>query len=207
MAAAAQTKEERKAAAAQAKEEQKAAEAKAKAEKEFWASPTGQARAAFERGDQVFQATFDVVNTSTYHVLMKTGTWQKNKEGPDRHPECDLRRGLGADHRIVRLPGDRFAESRQVHAKRPVRRRRGEGSRLLPVSPERDDHTERGRDRQQPRLLNGQLRAELRERRAELNGRSPNSEPGRMSGSREAAPCHSAHLPREDHPRGMDDVD
>ena len=58
-----------------AKEQRKAAEEKKKAEAAFAASPPGLARSAFQRGDHVFQASFDLANTSTYHILMKTGAW------------------------------------------------------------------------------------------------------------------------------------
>jgi hypothetical protein len=58
-----------------AMEQRKAAEEEMKVEAAFAASPPGLARSAFQRGDHVFQASFDLANTSTYHVLMKTGTW------------------------------------------------------------------------------------------------------------------------------------
>jgi len=64
-----------------AKENQKAANEQARAEREFWASPAGQARAAFENGDRVLQLSFDVLNTRTYVIpLSRTGTIKRTSD-------------------------------------------------------------------------------------------------------------------------------
>lgn len=45
------------------KAQRQSAEEQGRAEQAFWASPARQARAAFMRGDHVFQVVFDVMHT------------------------------------------------------------------------------------------------------------------------------------------------
>ena len=54
-----------------AAKEERAAAARADQERQaFLASPTGQARQAYERGDQVFQCSFNIVNQQAIVVTM-----------------------------------------------------------------------------------------------------------------------------------------
>ena len=61
---------EEKAAKSAAKQEQKQQKAFEKAWRTFWDSPAGQARDAFEEGDQVFQFSIDVLNQEAIIVAM-----------------------------------------------------------------------------------------------------------------------------------------
>lgn len=68
-------KEQQKAAEQAEKEQRRAAQEREKAENAFQTSPAGRARTAFQRGDQLLQVVFDVVNTSTYVIPMsRAGT-------------------------------------------------------------------------------------------------------------------------------------
>ena len=94
--------EEAKAAKA-AKAEQKAAQAAAEAKQREWAAwyatPQGQARAAAERGDRLLQVTFDVhTQAGTIHwgAIASTPQLKLIGQRPDRDPERDRNRGLGA---------------------------------------------------------------------------------------------------------------
>jgi hypothetical protein len=63
------------------KEERRATEDRSRAEQAFLASPAGQARIAFERGDRVFQLVFDVVHTQTYVIPMsRAGTTTQSSD-------------------------------------------------------------------------------------------------------------------------------
>ena len=63
------------------KAQRQSAEEQARAEQAFWASPAGQARAAFIRGDHVFQVVFDVMHTQTFVIPMtKAGTTSRSSD-------------------------------------------------------------------------------------------------------------------------------
>ena len=50
--------------------------------KAFWTSPAGQARLAYERGDQVFQYSLDVMNQKAVIVAMVGSTTSKREADP-----------------------------------------------------------------------------------------------------------------------------
>lgn len=62
--------------------EQKRLEERERARKTFFASPAGQARLAFERGDQVFQYAFDVMSQQAIIVAMVGSTTSKSTRDP-----------------------------------------------------------------------------------------------------------------------------
>jgi hypothetical protein len=81
--------EEEKAAEASRKEQQrqdaeerKRVEAIEKAKKDFFETPAGQARLAYEQGDQIFQYSFDVVNHQAIVVAMVGGRQTKKTNDP-----------------------------------------------------------------------------------------------------------------------------
>jgi hypothetical protein len=69
-----QASEERKAAEAQAKATREAEQRRERERQEFLASPAGQARSAFERGDLLYQFEIDVKNTRPVFIPMVTAT-------------------------------------------------------------------------------------------------------------------------------------
>jgi hypothetical protein len=74
--------EEEKAAAAAAKQAQKTEEAIERARQAFWASAPGQARVAYERGDEVFQCAFDVMAQQAVVVAMTGAHTTKTTNDP-----------------------------------------------------------------------------------------------------------------------------
>src|SRR3954452_15289187 len=66
--------------AARAQEREREAAARRKAE--FWASPVGRARAAYERGDKVFQYAHDVMSQQAIVVAMVGSTTSKSTTDP-----------------------------------------------------------------------------------------------------------------------------
>lgn len=75
-------KEERKARDAQAKEEQRERERVEREREEFLASPAGQARTAFERGDHLFQFEIDVKDTKAVVIPMFGATNTSSSADP-----------------------------------------------------------------------------------------------------------------------------
>jgi hypothetical protein len=64
-----------------AKEQRRAAEQHQKTHNAFLASPVGQARTAYARGDAILQLVFDVMRTQTYVVVMsKAGTTTQSSD-------------------------------------------------------------------------------------------------------------------------------
>jgi hypothetical protein len=74
--------ESRKQAEQAAKENRKLAEQAAKEREAFLRSPAGQARAAFERGDLVFQYSMDVMSQDAIIVAMIGSTTAKRTKDP-----------------------------------------------------------------------------------------------------------------------------
>jgi hypothetical protein len=64
------------------RERQRQAKEQARREREFLASPAGQARTAFERGDRLFQCSFDVKNTTPVVVAMVGATTSGSTSDP-----------------------------------------------------------------------------------------------------------------------------
>ena len=79
---AAEAARQRDAEAAEAKKLQDAAKAREKQKEAFLKTPAGQARQAFERGDQVFQYSIDVQETKATVVAM-SGAYTRSKETND----------------------------------------------------------------------------------------------------------------------------
>lgn len=75
-------KQERKAGQAAAKHEERQQREFQKAWSGFWASPAGQARAAFEAGDHVFQYSIDVMNQQAIIVAMVGSATRKRHADP-----------------------------------------------------------------------------------------------------------------------------
>ena len=114
----------------QASAERKAAEAEAKAERQeqervererqaFLASPAGQARTAFERGDRLFQFEIDVKNTKAAVIPMVTATTNTSSTDPVQilnsvcHEGWDLVNGSFVFHELGSESRDKFLASGQ----------------------------------------------------------------------------------------------
>lgn len=112
------------------KELRKAAESTAKAEREeeqrvererqaFLASPAGQARTAFDRGDRLFQFEIDVKNTKAVVIPMGAATTQTSSTDPVEilnsvcHEGWDLVNGSFVFHELGSESRDKFLASGQ----------------------------------------------------------------------------------------------
>ncbi len=60
----------------------RAARAKSREEEEFWSSPAGQARSAYDKNDHVFQCHFDVLSQEAIIVSMIGSTTKKRTSDP-----------------------------------------------------------------------------------------------------------------------------
>jgi hypothetical protein len=75
-------KEQRRAAETAARQRQQQAAAREKARLAFFASPAGRAREAFDRNDQVFQYSIDVMNQKAIIISMVGSTTAKSTTDP-----------------------------------------------------------------------------------------------------------------------------
>ena len=127
-------KEERQSAEAQAKAERLELERIERERQAFLASPAGQARTAFERGDQLFQFEIDVKNTQAVVIPMVTATTNTSSTDPVEilnsvcHEGWELVNGSFVFHELGSESRDKFMASGQNIA---VKGR----YRLLPLPP------------------------------------------------------------------------
>jgi hypothetical protein len=114
-----QASDERKAAEAQAKAERQEQERIERERQEFLASPAGQARTAFERGDRLFQFEIDVKNTKAAVIPMVTATTNTTSTDPVEilnsvcHEGWDLVNGSFVFHELGSESRDKFLASGQ----------------------------------------------------------------------------------------------
>jgi hypothetical protein len=88
-----QRKAEAKAAESAAKEERQRLERERRLAEEFARAPQGMARAAFERGDDVFQYSVDVQNTKAVVVKMVAATTTRSSNDPSEILNAVCREG------------------------------------------------------------------------------------------------------------------
>jgi hypothetical protein len=114
-----QEKEGRKSAEAQTKAERLELERIERERQAFLASPAGQARTAFERGDQLFQFEIDVKNTQAVVIPMVTATTNTSSTDPVEilnsvcHEGWELVNGSFVFHELGSESRDKFMASGQ----------------------------------------------------------------------------------------------
>jgi hypothetical protein len=112
-------KQERQSAEAQAKAERLELERVERERQAFLASPAGQARTAFERGDQLFQFEIDVKNTQAVVIPMVTATTDTSSADPVEilnsvcHEGWELVNGSFVFHELGSESRDKFMASGQ----------------------------------------------------------------------------------------------